>query len=63
MAGELVSVTVLTQPAVTRVIPARAAKINFFIGLQSNRNRRARQARFAFRAGLILKLSASGGFH
>jgi hypothetical protein len=45
-AGELVSVTVLTQPAVTMMIPARAAKISFFIGLQSNRKRCARQARF-----------------
>jgi hypothetical protein len=59
-AGELVSVTVLTQPAVTMTIPARAAKNSFFIRLQSNRKRRGRQAPFT---SLILKLSAATGFY
>jgi hypothetical protein len=30
-AGELVLLTVLTQPALTMTIPTRAAKISFFI--------------------------------
>src|SRR5438045_1718617 len=55
IAGVWVSLTVLTQPAVTMTAPAKAAKNFNFISAQCNRKRRARQARFLFGRDIALR--------
>jgi hypothetical protein len=62
IAAVWVLLTVLTQPEVIMAIPARTAKIFNFISEQCNQKCRARQARFLFSGGAILKLSRRAGF-